>query len=170
MVSLKKIFAFEEFLASILLVLLTVLLSVQVLIRFIFGTGVSWSEELSRYIYIWSIYFGCALATKEDKHIRVTAQLEFLPKKVKAWVVTISDLAWVAFNAVVAYFGLQMVLSMAEYPFNSQTMGFNLMWAYAIVPVGYALMMLHVAVLVVKRFARIFKHQDVEIADSRLNM
>ncbi|MFA6505777.1 MAG: TRAP transporter small permease [Treponemataceae bacterium] len=170
MAQLKKLSDLEGVIAAILLILLTVLLSAQVFARYVLGTGVSWSEELSRYMYIWSIYFGCALATKEDKHIRVTAHLEFLPKRLKAWIVTLSDLTWIAFSGVVAYFGLQLVLSMAEYPFYSQTMGFNLMWVYAIVPIGYALMMIHVVILVVKRFKRIFKHEDIEIVDSRLTL
>mgnify|MGYP000963276912 FL=1 len=82
-------YSLEGYIAAALLVFLTILLSLQVFARFVLGTGVSWSEELSRYIYVWSIYFGCVLATKEDKHIRVTAQLDLLPKKVKNWIVSI---------------------------------------------------------------------------------
>lgn len=162
--------SFEGYIAAALLVLLTLLLSFQVFTRFVLGTGISWSEELSRYIYIWSIYFGCSLATREDKHIRVTAQLEFLPKKLKAWVVTISDLLWIGFSGVVTYFGFQLVVSMIEFPFYSQTMGFNLLWVYAIVPLGYALMTLHVVLLVAKRIKHIVKREDIEISDSRLNL
>jgi TRAP-type C4-dicarboxylate transport system permease small subunit len=164
----KKKFSFESYIAALLLISLTVLLTLQVVARFGFNTGVSWSEELSRYFYVWAIYFGCVLATREDKHIRVTAQLDFLPKKLRAWIITLGDIVWIIFGGVVTYFGFQMVLSMFEYPFYSQTMGFNLMWIYAIVPLGYALMTVHVVRLVIRRIKKLMKKEDVEIADSRL--
>lgn len=168
--AVKKKYSYESYIAALLLILLTILLSLQVVARYIFNTGVSWSEELSRYFYVWAIYFGCVLATREDKHIRVTAQLDLLPKKLRAWIITFGDLVWIVFGGVVTFFGFQMTLSMFEFPFFSQTMGFNLMWIYAIVPVGYALMTVHVVRLVVKRVRKIIKKEDVEITDSRLNV
>jgi TRAP-type C4-dicarboxylate transport system permease small subunit len=149
---------------------LTVLLAVQVFTRFVLRTGVSWSEELSRYMFVWSIYFGCILAAKEDKHIRVTAQLMFLSERKKAWLISISDIIWVIFNGLVAFFGLTYILSMFEYPFYSQTMGFNLVWMYAIVPLSYALMGIYVVILIYKRIRDLLKKEKVNIIDSRLNM
>ncbi|MDR1932552.1 MAG: TRAP transporter small permease [Spirochaetales bacterium] len=166
----KKRFSIEGYLAACLLFSLTILLAVQIFMRFVLGTGLSWSEELSRYMFVWSIYFGCILAAKEDKHIRVTAQLMFLSERTKAWFVSISDIIWVAFNALVAYFGFTYILSMFEYPFYSQTMGFNLAWIYAVVPISYAMMCIHVVVLIYKRVKNLLTHKKVDIVDSRLNM
>lgn len=166
----KRRFSLEGYIAAFLLFSLTVLLSIQIFARYILGTGVSWSEEMSRYLFVWSIYFGCTLAAREDKHIRVTAQLGLLPKKLRAWIVTLSDVVWIAFSAVVTFFGLIYVGSMFEYPFYSQTMGFNLAWVYAIVPLGYFLMTLHVIILVIRRIKRLVKRENVEIVDSRLTL
>ena len=54
---LKKI---DEHLEDILLVTLLSLMSliifVQVIMRYLMRNSLSWSEELARYLFIWSIY------------------------------------------------------------------------------------------------------------------
>lgn len=88
----------------------------------------------------------------------------------KSWIISLGGIVWILFSGVVTYFGFQLVVSMFEFPFYSQTMGFNLVWIYAIVPIGYALMTMYVILLIVKRIKKIIKRQDVEIVDSRLTM
>jgi len=170
MPNIGKRYSLEGYVAAALLVFLTLLLSLQVFARFVLGTGVSWSEELSRYFYVWSIYFGCILATKEDKHIRVTAQLDLLPERIKNWVISIGDIVWILFSGVVTYFGFQMAASMFEFPFYSQTMGFNLVWVYAIVPLGHGLMTIYVVLIVARRVKKLIRREKVEITDSRMLM
>jgi TRAP-type C4-dicarboxylate transport system permease small subunit len=159
----------EEAISAFLLAVLTVLLFIQIIARYFFGTGVDWSEELSRYFFVWSTYFGCAVAAKGDKHIRVTAQLMFLSERQKAWLISVSDILWVAFCVLLFVFGFRYVASMFEYPFSSPSMKFNLAWVYAIVPLSYALMCVHVVVLIVSRIRKLLAKQNVEIADSRMN-
>ena len=160
----------EKYIAAFLLAFLTILLSIQVFVRYVIGGGLAWTEELSRYTFVWSIYFGCILATKEDKHIRMTAQFLLLPKKAEPIIIIISDIIWIAFNAIVAIFGFRYVISFLRFPYISQTMGFNLIWVYTIVPIAYTLMMTYVILLVIKRIKKWFKKEDIEIIDSRLNV
>jgi TRAP-type C4-dicarboxylate transport system permease small subunit len=168
--AMKKKFSIEGYIAAVLLFFLTILLSIQVFARFATGSTVTWTEEISRYMFVWSIYFGCILAAKEDRHIRVTIQLTFLPERLRGWIITLSDIVWVIFNAAIAYFGITYILSMFDFPLYSPTMGFNLVWIYTIVPIAYALMCLHVIVLVYKRIKNLLSRKKVDIVDSRLNV
>lgn len=168
--SKKGKFQAEAYIAAFLLFFLTGLLSIQVIVRFVFGGGLGWTEELSRYMFVWSIYFGCVLAAKEDKHIRVTAQFMALPKKLEALVITVGDVIWVVFNAMVAFFSFNYVMSMFKFPFISQTMGFNLAWVYAIVPIAYALMLVYAVLLIYRRVRKLVKKEDVTITDSRMDV
>ena len=52
-------------------VLLTVL---QVFFRYVVGDPLSWSEELSRWLFVWTVYLGWPLLISKHKHMR----LEFL--------------------------------------------------------------------------------------------
>jgi TRAP-type C4-dicarboxylate transport system permease small subunit len=161
-------FQVEGYIAAVLLFLLTILLAIQVVVRFVFGGGLGWTEEFSRYMFVWSIYFGCILAAKEDKHIRVTAQFLALPKRVEAIIITIGDVVWVAFNGLVAFFSFNYVISMFKYPYTSPTMGFNLSWIYTIVPLAYGLMMIYVILLIYKRIQKLLRKEEIIITDSRL--
>jgi len=56
-------------------VLLTVL---QVVFRYLLDNPLSWSEELARWLFVWSIFLGCALLIGQHKHMR----MEFLVSRV----------------------------------------------------------------------------------------
>jgi len=43
----------------------------QVIARVILGISSVWSEELARFLYVWMVFLGAALITKDDEHIRV---------------------------------------------------------------------------------------------------
>ena len=44
----------EEVLLVIALAAMAVIMGIQVIARYIFGASLSWSEELTRYIFIWA--------------------------------------------------------------------------------------------------------------------
>jgi TRAP-type C4-dicarboxylate transport system permease small subunit len=43
----------------------------QVIARVVLGISSVWSEELARFLYVWMVFLGAALITKDDEHIRV---------------------------------------------------------------------------------------------------
>ena len=47
----------EEFLLVIGLIAMTLIMGVQVFCRYVLGMSLSWSEELTRYIFIWCGFF-----------------------------------------------------------------------------------------------------------------
>ena len=165
-----KYFQPESYIAAFLLLLLTVLLSIQVFVRFVFAGGLAWTEELSRYAFVWAIYFGCILGVKENKHIRVTAQFLLMPKRMEKITLIIADVVWIVFNGVIAFFGFNFVISFFRFPFISQTMGFNLAWVYAIVPLAYGLMLIYVVILVYKRIKNFIKNDDSKVVVSEMSV
>ena len=127
----------DETITAILFIVLILLLTMQVFLRYVLNKSVSWSEEVSRWFFIWIIYFGCMLAAKDDKHIRVTVQLNKLPKKLQRIIITIGDFVWFVFSITMGSLGLQMVLEMFRYPIRSNTTGLNIVFVYAIIPIAF---------------------------------
>lgn len=59
---MKKVIGFYNSLEAHLLVIslafTTLLIFVQVVMRYVFNNSLSWSEELARYVFIWQIWLG----------------------------------------------------------------------------------------------------------------
>jgi TRAP-type C4-dicarboxylate transport system permease small subunit len=66
----KKLRPFDYF-AALMLLLIVLVVTAQIVWRYIFNNSLSWSEELSRYLFAWLIFVGGALAIKEGSHIKV---------------------------------------------------------------------------------------------------
>lgn len=69
---------FDNFIARLEQVLITVLLSAmiltaffQIVLRNFFSTGLAWGDALVRYLVVWVGFIGAALAVKEGKHITI---------------------------------------------------------------------------------------------------
>ena len=67
----KFIDNFEEYFCVWSLAIMTVLVFIQVIMRYVFQNSLSWSEELARYIFLWLSWIGASYAVKERSHFRV---------------------------------------------------------------------------------------------------
>lgn len=64
---------------TVLFALLIVLVSAQVLIRvFSLPITATWTEPISRFLFIVGTYFGAAIASRNDEHVRLTLVREKL--------------------------------------------------------------------------------------------
>jgi len=74
---------FEESLMMISLWAIVVIMGAQVIMRYIFSSSISWSEELSRYFFIWFTFLGISFAVKNNSHIRIDIIETTFPKMKK---------------------------------------------------------------------------------------
>ena len=80
----------------------------QIYRRYIAGSPLVWSEELSRCIFIWVSLLGWVLATRSGTHIRITFFHERLPLPVQKGLDFVFKLCTLGFLAVLFWLGLQM--------------------------------------------------------------
>ncbi len=73
----------EEYAIVILTSLMTVLLFLQVLFRFVLNLPLAWVEEISLYSMVWLCYFGGSLAIKKREHLKMEIITNFLKPKAK---------------------------------------------------------------------------------------
>ncbi|WP_286885758.1 TRAP transporter small permease [Aneurinibacillus sp. UBA3580] len=74
------------------LVIMVVLVFGNVVLRYAFNSGITWSEEMSRYLFVWLTFLGAIGALKEHEHLGVDMLVKRLPVKAKKAVLIISDL------------------------------------------------------------------------------
>ena len=71
----------EEVLLVIALAAMAVIMGIQVIARYIFGASLSWSEELTRYIFIWAGFLSVSYCTKKCISIKIEQFVAMFPKR-----------------------------------------------------------------------------------------
>ncbi|MDR2738325.1 MAG: TRAP transporter small permease [Treponema sp.] len=74
----------EEVILTICLCALTVLTSVNVVLRYIFNTSLTWSDEICKDCLIYSCFFSIGWWIRRKNGIAVDALVQFLPLKIKS--------------------------------------------------------------------------------------
>jgi TRAP-type C4-dicarboxylate transport system permease small subunit len=64
----------------------------QVLLRNLFSTGLSWGDPLVRNLVLWIGFIGAALATREGKHINIDILSRWVPFVGKKWIDRVTNL------------------------------------------------------------------------------
>jgi C4-dicarboxylate transporter DctQ subunit len=64
--------------ASAFLVATVALTFTQVVLRFVFNNPQAWAEEVSRYLFVWIVFIGAAVAVAHDVHIRIDVFVKWL--------------------------------------------------------------------------------------------
>lgn len=70
---------FEEAVIGLLLASITLLVFVEVVMRFGFNTGISWVQEATLLMSAWFVLFGVSYGLKVGAHINVDAVVRHLP-------------------------------------------------------------------------------------------
>ena len=130
---------FEEVACASLLSVIIVLLGIQIFLRFGFKSGIDWAEEIIRYCFVWLNYLGVALGAKRLGHIRITTFINFFPKSLQNKILLAADFLWVVFNVAVIFISLEMIKIMIRFKTLSPTLQINIIWAYIIIPMGFAI-------------------------------
>ncbi|GFM36503.1 TRAP transporter small permease [Desulfovibrio psychrotolerans] len=73
----------EEGIISLLLAAMTLLVFVEVVMRFAFGIGIHWAQELTLLLSGWMVLFGVSYGIKVGSHIGVDALVKLFPEHVQ---------------------------------------------------------------------------------------
>ena len=137
----------EEVVAGILLCVMSALIFLQVIMRYVFAAPLTWIDEIAIYCMVWLVYLGASVAVRDRAHIRMLSAVELLPARFARSAVVLSDVIWLVFNLVMVWQGLVLVHSMWVQPYTSAALGIPQKWPYLAIPVGFALMSLRLILL-----------------------
>jgi TRAP-type C4-dicarboxylate transport system permease small subunit len=155
---LRTLDRFELYAGSLFLAIMVTLLFIQIIFRFVFNSALTWSEEISRFAFLFAIYFAASWAAKLNGHIRVTALIDVFPPRVRFVCLAFSDLLWILFNLVVIKYGIDLVMQMIHFPMQSPVMGWSLAAIYSIIPLSFTLM----TIRLVQRYYLMLKGRPVD--------
>ncbi|SKA29892.1 TRAP transporter small permease [Consotaella salsifontis] len=129
---------FEKSIVTVILVATSLILVVQVFMRYVLGSPLVWAEELARYLLVWCTMIGTSLAVRESRHIVVDfAPVVFGARSVGLFSV-LSHIGVLIFCGVILYYAIPFVERVRALGQLSPTLEIPMWLVYAALPVGAA--------------------------------
>lgn len=76
----------EEVLMTLLLIGITVVMAAQVVARYVFNSPLTWSDELAKYMLVWSCFLSVSYCVKKRISIKIDQFQNMLPERLIPWV------------------------------------------------------------------------------------
>ena len=143
---------FEDYVSAVAMVMMVSILFAQVFTRYVLQGSITWAEELSRFAFLWMMFLASSLAARHRSHIRVTAPILVLPKKMRLWVIVFADIVWIIFNVVVTYHSIAMVKNAFRFIYFSPSLNLNMAYMFLVIPISFALMTVRIIVGYYRQF------------------
>lgn len=137
-----------------------------VISRYILKSPLFWTDELSRYLMIYMVFFGSALSFRADKHPSLTFIIDKLPKKLRLiWDSTI-DLLLLVIILLVILGAIDMITSgPAGY---TPSLRIKFIWVYWAIPLGSASMLVEIIFRLIKRIKKLSHTNSSPCKDQKI--
>ena len=87
----------ERWVMFVLLAGMTLVLGIQIFCRFVLNNSLTWSEELARFMFIWSTFLSIGFCLKEGISLKIDTLISLFPKKVQAVILLLGDVVMTVF-------------------------------------------------------------------------
>lgn len=154
---------FEIYIGTVVFLVLTVLLTIQVVSRYVFNYAITWAEELAVIMFVWLIYLGVAGAVTARKHLRIDALISAVPFKVKRVLLILDNVITFGFCAYVIFPFSQLIINLAGSGTVTSLMRLPKWGVYSIVPVCLAL----TCIRLIQDTIRLSKENEQELGTSK---
>ena len=111
---MKKNMLIEELVVAILIIVMVLMVTAQVLSRYVFHTSLSHTEELVRYLFVWATFLGIAAAAYRNRHLSIALSQNLIPSRylrLAGWAAAPGALL---FAITIIFFGVRVVLLQVE--------------------------------------------------------
>ena len=152
--SVRCLLAVTRAAAAIFLISSVAINFVNIIGRYFFSVSIPWAEEIMLFLMVGSVFTGCCAVAWEGRQIRMDVVVGSLPPKLRDLVNLLSELVMIATAAAVAVFAWPVVSQLAAFDERSQAANFPLVIPQSMVPIGYTLMGLLVALRLIVRWRR----------------
>lgn len=127
---------------------------VNIIGRYFFSVSIPWAEEIMLFLMVGCVFTGCCAVAWEGRQIRMDVVVSMLPDKVRDFLALLAELAMIATAVAVAVFAWPVISQLAAFDERSQAANFPLVVPQAMIPIGYSLMAILVAVRLLHRPSR----------------
>lgn len=102
----RVLFKTLEWFAMICMVILTIIVFTDVILRYIFKQGFPWTQEIATLMLVWASLIGMAIGVLEKIHISIEMFTSRLPEKATRVLERCNHILIAIFGGAMVYFGL----------------------------------------------------------------
>lgn len=132
----------EESILVLLITLMSLLIVIQVFMRYVLNDSLAWSEELARYCFIWATYIGVSYGVRENMHICVEAVTNRLPLPYQHYAAILAHIIFIVFAVLVMKEGYALSMKVFKFGQTSSSLSIPMGYIYLAPAVGFGLVIL----------------------------
>lgn len=154
----RFLFKLLEWLAIICMVVLTVIVFVDVILRYIFKQGFPWTQEIATLMLVWFSLIGMGIGVLEKIHISIEMFTSKLPQKAIRVLEGINHILIAVFGGAMVYYGLFIMNMTKMSTLPATKMPSSVL--YIILPLSGILVLLNAILVTAGQDKKIFADND----------
>ncbi|MBR5287018.1 MAG: TRAP transporter small permease [Clostridia bacterium] len=129
--------------AQISILAMIVIVTLTVILRYCFNTGLSWAEEVPRLLVTVFAFMSCAIGVRDHMHVAVDAVYNRFPKgsKARKFMEILADICMLLCGMFMFYNGYVRTAKLFSLPGVMPITGISVAWQYLPIPVAGFIMM-----------------------------
>lgn len=139
---------FGEIISGAFLIIATIIVIINVFLRYVMNTGLFWTEEVVTGLFVWAVFIGSAAGYKRHKHIGVDFLVKKLPGGIQKVVNLFVDVILVLINGYLTY--LSFVYISSSYLKPTPVLGISSVWISSSLFISFLLMTVYSIVFLIK--------------------
>ena len=129
---------------------MVILTTAQIIFRTWF-TSLSWSEEVTRYLLIWSTFLGATCVYRHFGNIAITFIQDSLPGTAKKIVRILVQVICLVLFVLLCYYGTKYTLNLKK---TATSIPIKMSYVFMVVPISMGICIIHSLVLLFDEFHR----------------
>lgn len=130
---------FEEYIFAVLLVIISCVMMLQIVMRYVFNSSLPWPEELTRYCFVWSGFLGIGYSIKKGLMLKIDVIFALFPKKVQKALDMLSQVVVLIFFAYMFVMSIDVFKKVVASGQTSPALSLPMSYVYASLLVGFAM-------------------------------
>ena len=149
----------EEIFCLLVFVVMSLLTFVQVILRYVFNSSIVFSEELSRYLFVWLTFIGIAYGVKKQSHLSVDIVFNRLKGPAKTAVKYLALILYIVFAVLMVVHSYKYFSRVAATAQLAASMNLHMKWVALAPLAGFVLVLFRLLQQFVKEAIDLIKNR-----------
>lgn len=123
-------YKFLEYFLIAMLAIMTIMVFSNVVLRYVFNSGLNISEELSRYCFVWVTFVGAVVTFRENSHLGIETLVMWFGRKGRIFCMILSNLI-IALCSGIFFWGTWKQFDINA-SMHAPVTGLSMIWVYGI--------------------------------------